>query len=52
LDSARPFDLTSNVDEFGWVTGKGGRHHYTTSIENGGLQGDPEKNFKAGLERS
>jgi len=29
LQPARPFDFTSNVDEFGWVTGEDGRHHYT-----------------------
>ena len=46
LDPARRFDFTSNVDEFGWVTGEDGRHHYTTSIY---VQGEPEKNFKTGL---
>ncbi|KAF9646227.1 sulfite reductase subunit beta [Thelephora ganbajun] len=49
LQPARPFNLTSNVDEFGWVTGEDGRHHYTTFIENGRVQDEPEKNFKTGL---
>ena len=49
LQPARPFDFTSNIDEFGWVTGDDGRHHYTTFIENGRVQDEPEKNFKTGL---
>jgi sulfite reductase (NADPH) hemoprotein beta-component len=49
LQPARPFNFTNNVDEFGWVTGEDGRHHYTTFIENGRVQDEPEKNFKSGL---
>jgi len=49
LQPAHPFNFTSNVDEFGWVTGEDGRHHYTTFIENGRVQDEPEKNFKIGL---
>ena len=49
LQPARPFNFTSNIDEFGWVTGEDGRHHYTTFIENGRVQDEPEKNFKTGL---
>lgn len=49
LQPARAFNFTSNVDEFGWITGEDGRHHYTTFIENGRVQDEPEKNFKAGL---
>jgi sulfite reductase (NADPH) hemoprotein beta-component len=49
LQPARQFNFTSNVDEFGWVTGEDGRHHYTTFIENGRVQDEPEKNFKSGL---
>jgi sulfite reductase (NADPH) hemoprotein beta-component len=49
LQPARPFNFTSNVDEFGWVTGEDGRHHYTAFIENGRVQDEPEKNFKMGL---
>jgi len=49
LQPARQFNFTSNVDEFGWVTGEDGRHHYTTFIENGRVQDEPEKNFKTGL---
>lgn len=49
LQPARPFNFTSNVDEFGWVTGEDGRHHYTTFIENGRVQDEPEKNFKTAL---
>ena len=50
LQPARPFNFTSNIDEFGWVTGEDGRHHYTTFIENGRVQDEPEKNFKTGLQ--
>ena len=49
LQPARPSNFTSNVDEFGWVTGEDGRHHYTTFIENGRVQDEPEKNSKTGL---
>jgi len=49
LEPARAFNFTSNVDEFGWITGEDGKHHYTTFIENGRVQDEPEKNFKAGL---
>ena len=49
LQPARPFNFTSNIDEFGWVTGEDGRHHYTTFIENGRVQDEPEKNFKTAL---
>ena len=49
LQPARAFNFTSNVDEFGWITGEDGRHHYTTFIENGRVQDEPEKNFKSCL---
>ena len=49
LQPARPFVFASNVDEFGWVTGEDGRHHYTTFIENGRVQDETDKNFKTGL---
>ena len=49
LPPARAFNFTSNVDEFGWITGEDGRHHYTTFIENGRVQDEPEKNFKTAL---
>jgi hypothetical protein len=49
LQPARPFNFTSNIDEFGWITSEDGKHHYTTFIENGRVQDEPEKNFRTGL---
>jgi len=40
----------SNIDEFGWVIVR--MADTTTPIENGGLQGEPEKNYKIGMEGS
>lgn len=45
----RPYELTHNVDNFGWVTGEDGRHHFTMFIENGRVQDEEGKNFKTGL---
>ncbi|TBU27248.1 sulfite reductase subunit beta [Dichomitus squalens] len=46
---ARPFSFDKNIDEFGWITGQDGRHHFTCFIENGRIQDEPEKDFKTGL---
>ncbi|KAI0372733.1 sulfite reductase subunit beta [Pilatotrama ljubarskyi] len=46
---ARPFSFDRNIDDFGWTTGEDGKHHFTCFVENGRIQDEPEKDFKAGL---
>jgi sulfite reductase (NADPH) hemoprotein beta-component len=49
LQSARHFAFDRNVDDFGWVTGQDGKHHFTLFIENGRIQDEPGKDFKTGM---
>jgi sulfite reductase (NADPH) hemoprotein beta-component len=49
LAPARPFTFDRNIDDYGWHTGEDGRHHVTLFIENGRVQDEPGKDFKAGL---
>ncbi|KAI0924768.1 hypothetical protein AcW2_005552 [Taiwanofungus camphoratus] len=49
LQPARPFVFDRNVDDFGWVTGQDGKHHFTCFIENGRIQNEPGREFKSGL---
>ncbi|TFK89164.1 sulfite reductase subunit beta [Polyporus arcularius HHB13444] len=49
LAPARPFSFEKNIDDFGWITGQDGRHHFTCFIENGRVQDEPERDFKTGL---
>ncbi|KIK61578.1 hypothetical protein GYMLUDRAFT_84731 [Collybiopsis luxurians FD-317 M1] len=49
LQPARPFTFDRNVDDFGWATGEDGRHHFTMFIENGRIQDEAGREFKAGL---
>ncbi|KAL0580592.1 Sulfite reductase [NADPH] subunit beta [Marasmius crinis-equi] len=49
LEPARSYTFDRNVDDFGWVTGENGKHHFTMFIENGRIQDEPGKNFKSGL---
>ncbi|KAI9066966.1 sulfite reductase subunit beta [Trametes sanguinea] len=49
LQPARPFSFDKNIDDFGWTTGEDGKHHFTCFIENGRIQDEPERDFKAGL---
>lgn len=49
LQPARPYAFDRNVDDFGWVTGQNGKHHFTLFIENGRVQDEPGKDFKTGL---
>lgn len=49
LQPPRPFSFDKNIDDFGWVTGEDGKHHFTCFIENGRIQDEPEKDFKTGL---
>jgi len=49
LSPARPYYFDRNVDDFGWATGKDGRHHFTMFIENGRIQDELSHDFKTGL---
>ncbi|KAI0820351.1 sulfite reductase subunit beta [Trametes gibbosa] len=49
LQPERPVSFDKNVDDFGWQTGEDGKHHFTCFIENGRIQDEPERDFKAGL---
>lgn len=49
LAPARPFVFDRNVDDYGWHQGEDGKHHFTLFIENGRVQDEPGKDFKAGL---
>jgi sulfite reductase (NADPH) hemoprotein beta-component len=49
LQPARPYSFDRNIDDFGWHTGEDGRHHYTMFVENGRIQDEPGREFKAGL---
>jgi sulfite reductase (NADPH) hemoprotein beta-component len=49
LRPARPYAFDRNVDDFGWVTGQDGKHHFTLFIENGRIQDEPGKDFKTGM---
>lgn len=40
LESARPYDFTSNADIYGWIESDDGFHHFTLFIENGRLNRD------------
>ena len=51
LPPARPFMFDRNVDDYGWTTGEDGKHHVTLFIENGRVQDEPERDFKAGLQK-
>ncbi|KAF8757754.1 Nitrite and sulphite reductase 4Fe-4S domain [Rhizoctonia solani] len=46
----KPYELTANVDKYGWRTGHDGKHHFTMFIENGRVQDEPGKAFKTGLQ--
>lgn len=50
IQPARPFTFDRNVDDFGWHTSEDGKHHFTCFIENGRIQDEPDKNFKAGMQ--
>ncbi|KAF7973656.1 hypothetical protein HWV62_14746 [Athelia sp. TMB] len=49
LAPERPFSFDRNVDDYGWVQGQNGNHHFTMFVENGRIQDEPGKEFKSGL---
>ncbi|GJE91135.1 sulfite reductase subunit beta [Phanerochaete sordida] len=49
LQPARPFTFDRNIDDFGWIHGDDGKHHFSCFIENGRVQDEPDRDFKTGL---
>ncbi len=49
LEEARPFQFTSNGDEYGWVKGTGKNWHLTLFIEGGRVKDTPEIKLKSAL---
>ncbi|AOA68714.1 Sulfite reductase [NADPH] subunit beta [Komagataella phaffii CBS 7435] len=49
FQAAKPFEIKSNIDYFGWVTDEIGLHHYTCFIENGRIEDTPDSPHKTGL---
>ena len=45
----RPFEFTTNIDNYGWVQGRDGKWHFTMFIENGRVEDSPRNSFKSGL---
>ena len=49
LAPARPYTFDRNIDDFGWIHGDDGKHHFSCFIENGRVQDEPERNFKTAI---
>lgn len=49
FEEARPFEIKSNIDYFGWVKDEFGLNHFTAFIENGRIEDTPELPQKTGL---
>ena len=49
LQPARQYSFDRNVDDFGWIRGDDGMHHFSAFIENGRVQDEPDRSFKAAL---
>ena len=49
LQPARPYTFDRNIDDFGWIKGDDGLHHFSCFIENGRVQDEPNGDFKTGL---
>ena len=45
----RAFTFDRNIDDFGWIKGDDGKHHFSCFIENGRVQDEPAGDFKTGL---
>ncbi len=49
FEPIRPFEFTSNGDQYGWVSGEDGRWHYTLFIENGRVSNWAGRSLMDGL---
>jgi sulfite reductase (NADPH) hemoprotein beta-component len=45
----RAYSFDSNLDQYGWIQGANGKHHFTLFIENGRVENSPRHQFKDGL---
>lgn len=51
FETARAFEIKSNIDYFGWVKDEFGLNHFTAFIENGRIEDTPELPQKTGLKK-
>lgn len=51
FEEAKPFEIKSNIDYFGWVKDEFGLNHFTAFIENGRIEDTPELPQKSGLKK-
>ncbi|QWU88681.1 hypothetical protein CA3LBN_002989 [Candidozyma haemuli] len=49
FEEAKPFEIKSNIDYFGWVKDEEGYNHFTAFVENGRIEDTPELPQKTGL---
>lgn len=49
FEPAKPYEITSNIDFFGWVKDENGLNHFTCFIENGRVQDTVDLPQKTGL---
>lgn len=47
----RPFEITSNIDFFGWTKDENGLNHFTCFIENGRVEDTPDLPQKTGFKK-
>lgn len=51
FQEAKPFEIKSNIDYFGWIKDEFGLNHFTAFIENGRIEDTPELPQKTGLKK-
>lgn len=51
FEEPKPFEITSNVDYFGWCKDETGLNHFTAFIENGRIEDTPQLPQKTGLKK-
>ncbi|GMK59294.1 hypothetical protein CspeluHIS016_0703090 [Cutaneotrichosporon spelunceum] len=49
FEPERAYTFDSNLDQYGWIQGDDGKHHFTLFIENGRVENSPRHQFKDGL---
>lgn len=51
FEAERPYEITSNIDYFGWIKDETGLNHFTAFIENGRVEDTPDLPQKTGLRK-
>lgn len=51
FEAEKPYEITSNVDFFGWCKDETGLNHFTCFIENGRIEDTPDLPQKQGLKK-